>query len=166
VDWGGAAQTIVFGDNAGRIVAVDGASGATRTGWPVTVDGSVTSDPAVWDLDFDGVPEVILGTGGGMLHAFHPDGSEASGWPKSYGGSISFGPAIGNVTGTPAFELVFAAQAPQQLHVVDRTGVEVPGWPVAKKIATAPVIADLDHDGVGEIVVGALDSSLTVYWPP
>src|SRR5262249_6458182 len=58
VDWGGSAETLVFGDQDGLVSAVDGASGAPRAGWPVLLGAAVTTDPAVWDLDFDGAPEV------------------------------------------------------------------------------------------------------------
>jgi hypothetical protein len=68
---------------------------------------------------------------------------------------------IGNVSGTPAFELVFATTS--QVHVVDRAGVELANWPKTLKVSTTPALADLDHDGLAEIVIGAKDSSLIVY---
>jgi hypothetical protein len=134
-----------------------------RPGWPVQLGGALEGIPAAWDVDFDGSPEVILGSFDGKLHAFHPDGSEAAGWPKSYTGHLSIGPAIGNVAGTPAFEMVFSTAPPYQLHVVDRTGAELPGWPMPMFVNTAPALADLDHDGIAEIVVGTSDSLLRVY---
>lgn len=163
LDWGGSAQTIVFGDQDGRISAVDGASGAMRAGWPVQLGGTLEGDPAAWDVDFDGSPEVIAGTGDGLLHALHPNGLEAEGWPKSYGGPVRLGPAVGNVSGTPAFEMVFSTSTPYQLHVVDRFGTELAGWPKSLFVNTAPALADLDHDGVAEIVVGTTDSLVRVY---
>ena len=163
VAWGSGPETIVYGDATGFMTAIDGASGAVRTGWPVLLGGAVTSDPAVWDVDFDGAPEVLVGSGDGMLHALESDGSEAIGWPKSFGAAITFGPALGNVAGTPAFELVFTTNAVMGLHVVDRSGAEMPGWPKAKRVVAAPALADLDGNGRAEIVVGGLDSTITIY---
>src|SRR5262245_65831933 len=104
VDWGSGAQAIVFGNVNGDLFAVDGASGASLPGWPVILGPSnFNGDPAVWDVDFDGAPEVLVGTPDGFLHAMKANGAEVPGWPKSFGSSIGFGPAVGNVAGTLAF---------------------------------------------------------------
>jgi hypothetical protein len=152
VDWGSGPETIVYGNNNGDLYAVNGATGSVLPGWPVSYPPGVLFSPAVWDIDFDGSPEVLIGDSGGQLHAVKSDGTEVPGWPKTYGGSIIEGPALANVSGTPEFELVLATKAPQALHVIDRSGAELPGWPKLFKNPEGIALGDLDHDGVSEIV--------------
>jgi subtilisin family serine protease len=161
VDWGSGPESIVYGDDNGNLYAVNGATGSVLPGWPVALGNGAVLTPAVWDVDFDGAPEVLVGDQGGELHAVKSSGAEVAGWPKSFGGAIAAGPALGNVSGTPEFEIVFATRAPQALHVIDRSGAELTGWPKVFKNPNGIALGDLDHDSVSEIVLSS-DSTVQV----
>jgi len=164
VDWGGAAGAIVFGTESAQMWALDGATGKPLPGWPFYLDAGVRSNPAVWDVDFDGLAEVIVGVDDGKVYALRADGSDAAGWPAAVGGLIDSGPAVGDVAGTPAYEIVVATSAPHAVHVLDRQGQPLPGWPKSLPAAvhSSPALADLDGDGKAEIVFGADDSTVYV----
>ena len=50
-------------------------------------------------MDGDGAHEVLLGSGGYLLHAFQRGGGEAAGFPKFTGGWIFSAPAVGDLDG-------------------------------------------------------------------
>jgi hypothetical protein len=53
--------------------------------------------PAVADINGDGLPEIIQGSGGYIFHAFDVQGREPLGWPKFTGGWITSAPAVGDL---------------------------------------------------------------------
>ncbi|MDP7115370.1 MAG: alkaline serine protease, partial [Myxococcota bacterium] len=68
-------------------------------------------NPAIADLDGDGYPEVIAGSGGFLVHAFDYTGVEPEGWPKSTAGWVTSSPAVGDLDGDAQLEVVSATRA-------------------------------------------------------
>jgi hypothetical protein len=62
--------------------------------------------PAVADIDGDGLPEAIIGTGVYDLHAVDIRGAQPVGWPKFTGGWMIGSPAVGDVDGDGLLEVV------------------------------------------------------------
>ncbi|HXV77895.1 MAG TPA: FG-GAP-like repeat-containing protein, partial [Candidatus Polarisedimenticolaceae bacterium] len=62
--------------------------------------------PAFADVDGDGKPEVLVGSGGYLLHAFAAGGGEAPGFPKFTGGWLFSDAAVGDLDGDGVSELV------------------------------------------------------------
>src|SRR5262249_38865798 len=50
-------------------------------------------NPTVADVSGDGVPEILAGSGGYLVHAVDAAGNEAPGWPKFTGGWVLAAPA-------------------------------------------------------------------------
>ena len=67
-------------------------------------------NPAIADLDGDGYPEVISGSGGYLVHAFDYTGAEPEGWPKSTAGWVTSSPAVGDLDGDTQLEVVTATR--------------------------------------------------------
>ncbi|NLH50234.1 MAG: S8 family serine peptidase [Myxococcales bacterium] len=59
----------------------------------------------VADLDGDGLPELIGGSGGYYLHAYNHLGDEPAGWPKFTGGWIISSPTVGDMDGDGYLEV-------------------------------------------------------------
>ncbi len=69
-------------------------------------DLTVLGAPVAADVDGDGSQEILLGSGGYLLHAFKKAGGEAEGFPKFTGGWVFSAPSVGDLDGDGRQELV------------------------------------------------------------
>lgn len=67
--------------------------GRSLPGWPIDLGEYVWSSPLAFDLDGDGVREVIVGSWDGGLHVIHLDGTPVIGFPLRTRGPIFSTPA-------------------------------------------------------------------------
>jgi len=76
-------------------------------GWPRRMeDLMLFARPLAADVDGDGRDEVLMGSGGYLLHAFRAEGGEAAGFPKFTGGWTFSAPAAGDLDGDGRLEIV------------------------------------------------------------
>jgi hypothetical protein len=73
--------------------------------------GPVESTPLLADLDEDGSPEIIVGSGGGLVYGFRADGSPLPGFPLGTVGAIRTTPLIDDLDVDGALELVVCTDA-------------------------------------------------------
>jgi hypothetical protein len=109
-------------------------------GFPRFLGGDGASSPAFEDLDGDGVDELVLPTGDGLVHAFKAGGTEAAGWP--------------------------ARTSRYPLPTTGRNGYtrgEVPSVVHSATLLGSAAIADLDGDGRPEVAVADLEGALSVF---
>lgn len=86
-------------------------SGLYLPGFPQRVDDhQFFMNPAIADVDGDGRPEIINGSGGYYLRAWSADGSVPEGWPKFTGGWIMASPAVGDIDGDGKLEVAVATR--------------------------------------------------------
>jgi hypothetical protein len=69
-------------------------------------DMMICAQPDSADVDRDGVDDVLMGSGGYLLHAFRRSGGEVEGFPKFTGGWIFSNPAVGDLDGDGRREIV------------------------------------------------------------
>jgi subtilase family protein/VCBS repeat protein len=82
-------------------------NGAFVSAFPrVVEDAQFFVNPAIADLNGDGRPEVIAGTGGYLVHAIDRLGREPAGWPKFTGGWLIASAAVGDLDGNGLLEVV------------------------------------------------------------
>ncbi len=132
-------------------------------GFPIYLNGSGDSSPALADLDGDGTLDIVLATAAGVIHAFEADGSELPGWPVTtdldslHTGSAGFtsgavssavhesvlaSAAVGDLDHDGSLEVVVASTQ-GKVYVFSSTGVPRPGFPVSTTPAfSAPAIRD------------------------
>jgi subtilisin family serine protease len=124
-----------------------------RSGWPQDTfagQGDFLCSPVIEDIDGDGKSEILIGSYGGLLYAWHDDGSPVSGWPVFVGGHM-FTPSIGDVDNDGSVEIV--AASPDCSLIFRNDGTPYSGeWP--KKMSSTPALADIDGDGDLEILAG------------
>ena len=118
-----------------HLSAWNAATGDYLSSFPVLVeDFQFFVSPAIADLDGDGRPEVITGTGGYLVHAVDHLGREPKGWPKFTGHWLAASAAVGDIDGDRKLEVVINSRE-GMLFVWDTHGpVKVSGrsalqWP-------------------------------------
>ena len=168
--------------NVARNVATHLGAPAFASGRIAPPSPTTTSRPAIGDLDRDGYPEIVYANIEGDVYVFRHDGTPFPGFPVRIDPTFSapavrtntnhvktgiFGsPVLADLDGDGFLDIVVAAMD-QHVYAWDRHGNLLPGWPVkiqdpspgsgqtpvgAESINT-PVVADLDGDGLPEVVI-------------
>ncbi len=84
-------------------------------GFPKCIDQVITGGPVVGDIDGDGKPEIIHGTGtfyagrAQKIYAYHCDGSTVTGWPVSIVGQSDKTPALAALEGDGKLDVIVTA---------------------------------------------------------
>jgi hypothetical protein len=162
---GDESQDIIF--HANNSLEVYAQDGSALPGWPQHLDGGITGNsiigsPVVADIDNDDDFEVLVGHLYRM-YAFHHDGTSVSGWPihqaHAFGPTFST-PAAGDVDNDGDLEICFKIYGgngdPADIYLFHHDGAPVSGWPILdldRSHLSSPVLADVDKDGLLDVVV-------------
>ncbi len=140
-------------------------NGTEVPGWPVYIDGNISSSPAAGDIDGDLQDEIVVSSWNFNIHAFELDGNNVTGFPFTGSTDQIFStPALANLDSDPELEIAFGSDD-SNVYVLNGDGTVMPGWPKETKhhVKSAPAIADLDLDGKNEIIVGSVDKSIYIF---
>ncbi|MCD4696041.1 MAG: T9SS type A sorting domain-containing protein [Bacteroidales bacterium] len=145
--------------NTGRIMAFH-QDGSTVDGFPVILGGGATKTPVLADLNDDGVLEIIVEERDypdGYVGAYSGDGSTYPGFPVPLDYIPGSAVAVGDITGDNIPEIV--AESYYSVFAFDVNGNVLEGFPYTPGndrvfSYSTPVLADMDGDGVREILVG------------
>ena len=77
----------------------------------VLEDFTFFNSSAIADINGDGYPEAIIGSGGYYVHAYDACGREPEGWPKFTGQWIIPTPAIGDLDGDGSLEVTIGTRS-------------------------------------------------------
>jgi hypothetical protein len=154
-------------------------NGTSLPGFPVTVPGEFTSSAAVGYLDGPGDAELDIAIGTGSygtsgstdsLYVFRANGQRKPGWPVAAPGSRSghaTSPALADMNNDGYVDVVYAG-TDGILYVRDRNANPVPPVSGVRYSAmtagaseSSPVVADINGDGLNDVVMGDDLGSLT-----
>jgi hypothetical protein len=150
--------------------------GTSLSGFPKCIDQTINSSPAVGDIDGDGRPEIVHGTGAfwgspgipgnptEAVYAWECDGSAVPGWPVAIQGQAGSSPALANLDADAALEVAITADNTEssstfRLYAFNGNGTQLFAPVVPKGFqgetlsAGEPVIADVLGDTALEILV-------------
>lgn len=104
----------------------------------VELSGTITGQPALADIDMDGISEIIVGTEDGTIHLINRTGAPSTDWPLHIRSGLDSepydppvgSPAVGDFDGDGEPEIAFCT-AHGALHIVDRHGSHLNGYPVS-----------------------------------
>jgi hypothetical protein len=152
-------EEIIAASFDGKVYALS-ASGCTK--WEVNTRSSITfSRPSLGDIDGDGNLDVLVGSSSKKLFAIGAQGHLL--WEHSASDKISGTPVIADINGDDKMETVFKADN-GYVSVVESNGGTMSGWPRQAGnqngfFPFVPAAADIDEDGIKEIIVGTPDSN-------
>jgi hypothetical protein len=150
----------------------DGDQNTVTTGIFSTALHNIASSPTTADLDSDGIPEIIAASwNDSTIAVFKSDGSLLPGWPRKGAAPFWSVPAVGDIDGDGEQEIVIGSNT-NRLYAWNADGSEVRDGdsnPATDgvyfvpngSVISSPAVADLNQDGVKEIVFGT--SGAAVY---
>ena len=161
---GNGLKEIYFGSDNGSMYATM-IGGLDVAGFPFETNDDVRSSPAVGDVDGDGQEELVFGSKDGNLYIVSSTGSQELAYNQS--GYIIGAAALANLDGDNDLEIVFATQSSSngKVFAIHHDGSDVTGFPVdiAEKVIVGPAVADLENDGVMDIVAVSWDNHIHVF---
>jgi hypothetical protein len=160
-------------------------------GFPIVTDQWIHSSPALVDMDNDGQLEIVIGSGAGLsggatnkIAVYNHDGTMALGWPQ-YTKAITYGsPTVVDVDRDGQYEVLVGCGTKYHANSCGDGNALFYGWNADGSVLTgfptqvessswwqnssdampfSPVVADIDGDGVLEILIAQTGSwGLTV----
>ncbi len=149
-------------------------------GFPKCIDQVITGGPVVGDIDGDGKPEIVHGTGtfysgrAQRIYAYHADGSTVAGWPVAIVGQSEKTPALADLDGDGVLDVIVTADKTSPstaYHLFAFHGDGTAVFPMQTVLdfggvslsAGSPLVADvLGPDGTPEILVST-NHSIAVF---
>lgn len=180
VETSAVASTVYFGlpDGTGPAYARSGSSGAwTRQTAADLPDVGYNAYPALADLDGDGDRDALVGESGGRVLAYRNTGTDAApvwtrqpSWDPPAMTDHYAAPALGRIDGDGDVDLVIGTSSGNVRAFENVGGAAGPSWREraawglkALGSDARPALADLDHDGRDDLLVGQTSGAVLVY---
>lgn len=173
-----AGSDVIYDWHPDGIGPVDADGAGATNGDLTTVGTGYIGGASIADLNGDGVKEVVgVASDSTQMVVVDPQGHTKAGWPQHISDGVWSSVAIGDLNNDGHKEMVFAGFTGAHLFVMRDNGTE---WMdgdnnpstlgVFKTLGApynigTPAIADLDGNGVRDIIYGSFDSKLYAWRP-
>lgn len=139
---------IIFGTIGKKLHAVH-KDKSEISGFPLNVSSRVNKGVALADMNDDNLPEMIFGTFDNLLHVITAAGDSLPPFPIVLPARVAQTPIIYN-DGQSNYIIVTLTN---KVLIIDADGLIKAEHQFGEEISAPPAIADLDADGVGELVI-------------
>ena len=139
-------------------------NGEYVNGFPISFNGKFNHGSSVADLNLDGMPEIITSSNEGMVVAINSAGELIPGFPLTLSSDISTSSTIANIDIDDELEIVIGA-TDGNLYIFNHDGSSFQTFLSGGAICSGLSIADLDQDGLMEIVFNTNDNLLHAWEP-
>lgn len=138
--------------------------GSITPGWPQEVSQDPLGGAAVGDIDNDQDLDIVGMARDGNIYAWNTGGAILPGFPRACGSMMFSTPVLGDLNGDSNLEIVVGGFISKRIYVIKSDGADYAGWPfqVSGNLYGSAALADIDEDGLPEIVFAAYDSTLHV----
>ena len=159
---------IILGTRVNQIYALN-EDGSNVPGWPFATSSEVVGSIVSGDIDNDGMFEVVAHVRNSELYGLNHDATNMPGFPRFVAINAPFfvaSPALGDFNNDDVLDIVTVGNSGgvTKLYLIDGNGANFPGFPFnlgSDVTESSPVIADLNGDGMLDIVLG--DESKFLY---
>ncbi|RLG65913.1 hypothetical protein DRO02_00965 [archaeon] len=119
----------------------------------------ILSSPAIFDVDKDGLNEIIVGGNDDLLKVISCNGSLEIAYPL--GDDIRSSPAVADVDLDGYPEIIVGCDD-ASIYLLETEEMEIYRFSTNDVVLASPMVADVDLDGVPEIIVASLDGFLYI----
>ena len=143
----------------------NGSTAASKWYFPSSGIYPVRTNPAIGDVDCNGIPDVVVTSVNGSVYLARRNGNSTLGtlvWSYATGDSIYSSPVIANIDSTGGngrYEVIFGSDD-GYIYVLNYDGTLKWKYNIGSKIRSTPAVCDVDNNGKKEILVGADDGIL------
>jgi hypothetical protein len=140
-------------------------NGNVLQGWPIQTTYIQGASLTFADIDSStSTKEVIGGMWGDKIFVWHADGTSMAGWPKSIAAARSSAAVIDLDRDGDLEIIVPSTDGGGKIYALNHDASIVDGWPVTigSPLRSAVATADIDQDGLPEIVCGDQDGYVHV----
>jgi|GEM_PF-6495532 outer membrane protein assembly factor BamB len=138
-------------------------------GWPpisiwsfaLPTPSDVISSAAVYDVDDDGIKEVIVGSDNDVLYALNGDDGSSL-WNFTAGDRIRSSPALADIDEDGKKEVIFGSDDDKIYAVNSEDGSLLWSYETGGDVRSSPAIADVDGDCKLEVIIGSNDHYLYI----
>lgn len=145
----------------GTLRAISLQSATDLAGWPYAAGSSSINGPVIADVDQDDQDEVLIGLENGNVVVLNHDGSLR--YARDVGAAVKTSMAVTNLNPADGddLETIFVA-SDGQVYVVDADGNDLFDFPQAvdSSVQSSPIVADLNANGLYDIIFGDEDGNL------
>lgn len=139
--------------------------------WQKNLTGTAIYPPSVADMDGNGTLGIVCVTGGvpnnGHVYYLDANGNDMPGWPLNFDLHwIICAPVIADLNGDNQCEIIMQTRTSNNLHVLNQDGTAFGiNWPqlLAGTPAVTASVADINNDGVMDIITGISDGTLYAF---
>ena len=129
--------------------------------WSYTTGSSISSSPALGDINGDGKLEVVIGSNNSKVYALNgEDGSLL--WSYTTGDEIHSSPALGDIDGDGKLEVVVGSNDRKVYALNGEDGSLLWSYKTNGGVSSSAALGDIDEDGNIEVVIGSSDGLYTL----